>query len=158
MYKRQLFYEALKKNYQYIIVDGLRNFSDHAVTVMDLADQIVIPVTQDVPSVRSAKRALNLFERLGYPKHKLTFILNRYHKKGLISLETIEDVLNREIDLFIPNQFHFVSQAVSDGLMFKDLVPNHKVTRAVLNMSLTLAGQAHLIPKKKNLFQRLFGR
>jgi pilus assembly protein CpaE len=153
-----LLYEALKHNYQYVIVDGFRSFSDHAVTVMDLADQIILPITQDVPSIRSAKRALHLFERLGYPQSKLKFVLNRYHKKGMISLETIESVLGYDIEFFIPNHFQFVSQSISDGLMFKELNPIHKVTQAVFDMSLNLVGHSELIPKRKSFFQRLFGK
>lgn len=153
-----LFYEALKRNYNYIIVDGFRSFSDHAVTVMDLADLIILPITQDVPSIRCAKRALSLFERLGYSRDKIKFVLNRNQKKALISIETIESVLGREVDFFISNHFPFVAQAISEGLMFNELNPAHKISKEVLNMSLTLAGRTDLIPKPKGLFGRIFGK
>ena len=87
-------FDALGQTFPYVIVDGLRDFSDHAVTAMDLAHLILMVVTQDVPSVRAASRSLRLFRRLGYGPDRLRLVLNRFHRKAPVTVAAIENALD----------------------------------------------------------------
>lgn len=134
------FFDALGQSFQYVIVDGLRDFSDHAVATMDLAHVIVLTVTQDVPAVRAASRSLRLFRRLGYGPDRLKIALNRYHKKAPVTLQAIENALGQAVDAVIHNDFPLVEEAVNLGRMLADVKPGARTTRDIEALSALVGG------------------
>jgi MinD-like ATPase involved in chromosome partitioning or flagellar assembly len=152
------FYEALSSNHDVIIADGLRNFSDHAVSVMDLAHKLVIMVTQDIPAVRSAYKALSIFERLGYDRDKVCVVLNRFSKKAEVPVELIEDTLDREIFHTLSNDFRFISKVISEGRLAREVNPKHTLVGEYESFALKLISRPDLLPQSRGLFGRLFSR
>ena len=67
----------LVDQFDYVIVDGVRDFGDYALAVLDMADQVGLVLAQDVASVRRAARVITLFRDLGYSDDKLRVIVNR---------------------------------------------------------------------------------
>lgn len=152
------FYEALSHTHPMIVVDGIRSFSDHAVSVMDLATRIVLMITQDVPAVRSARKALQLFDRLGYSSAKVCVVVNRFHKRSPISLDLIETSLNREVDFTLSNDFPFISQVISEGTLASELNPKHKMNHEFKSLALNLIGRHDLVPQPKSWWSKLLNR
>ena len=152
------FYEALSSNHDVIIADGLRNFSDHAVSVMDLAHKLVIMVTQDIPAVRSAYKALSIFERLGYDRNKVCIVLNRFSKKAEVPVELIEDTLDREIFHTLSNDFRFISKVISEGRLAREVNPKHTLVGEYESFALKLISRPDLLPQTRGVFGRLFSR
>jgi pilus assembly protein CpaE len=134
------FFSALKQGFDVILVDGLRNFSDLAVAVMDEADMVLLPVTQDIPAVRSARKVLKLFTRLGYEGGKARVILNRFHRRSLVTPEVIEEHLRCVISERLPNDFRFVSQGLTEGELLHQLDPQHPFCLAIDRLAAQLMG------------------
>ena len=151
------FFEALGHKYRYIIVDGLRDFNDHAVATMDLAHMVVLVVTQDVPAIRAAARSLRLFRRLGYPPERLRLVVNRYSPKGPISLDNVEAALARPVDFTVGNDFPLIEQALNHGHMTSELDPLAAVSRDLRNLGRMLAG-VPAEPDNRGFWARLFSR
>ncbi len=152
------FFDALGHQFSHVIVDGLRDFSDHAVSTMDLAHQVVLVATQDVPAIRAAARALRIFRRLGYEPGRIKVVLNRYHKKAPVSLEAIHNALGQPVDAVVRNDFPLVESALNHGVMVSDLKAAAGLTRDVEALARHLAGMPATASAGGGLFSRLFGR
>ncbi len=153
------FFDALGHQFQFVVVDGLRDFSDHAVAAMDLAHQIVMVATQDVPSVRAAARALRIFRRLGYGPDRIKIVLNRYHKKAPVTLEAIHNALGQPVDAVVRNDFPLVETSLNHGVMTADLKPSAGLSRDLDALAQHLAGfQMSVQSEGGGLLSRLFRR
>ena len=58
--------EFLRRNYDFVIVDGVRGFDELSLAALDGSQHVFMTLTQDVPAVRNGQRCLELFGRLQY--------------------------------------------------------------------------------------------
>ena len=58
--------EFLRRNYDFVIVDGVRGFDELSLAALDGSQHVFLVLTQDVPAVRNGQRCLELFGRLQY--------------------------------------------------------------------------------------------
>lgn len=151
------FFDALGNTFQYVVVDGLRDFSDHAVMCMDLAHLMVLVVTQDVPAVRAAARALRIFRRLGYGPDRISICLNRYHRKAPVTVEAIESALGQPVAFVVRNDFPLVEQSLNHGVMVAEVKPGAGLAGDLENLAYGAAG-LEPPPPEPGLFARLFKR
>ena len=56
----------LGQRYEHIVLDLPHTFDPVTVSALDLADDILLVLTLDIPGIRGTKRATKVFERLGY--------------------------------------------------------------------------------------------
>ena len=152
------FFDALGHMFEFVVVDGLRDFSDHAVSVMDLAHQIVLVATQDVPAIRAASRSLRIFRRLGYGPGRIKIVINRYHKRAPVTLDAIYNALGQPVDAVVRNDFPLVETALNHGVMVSELKPGAGLTRDVEALAQHLAGMSGEATQSGGLFRRLFKR
>src|SRR4030095_9454426 len=89
--------DMLREHFDYVILDGVRDFGDHALAAMDMADKIALVLTQDVQAVRRAARVAQLSRRLNYPEKKIHVILNRHTSKSHVDEREVERVLNMPV-------------------------------------------------------------
>lgn len=151
-----MFFESMNATVRTVVVDGLRDFSDHAVAAMDMAHTVVMVLTQDVPAVRAAARALRVFKRLGYGRDRIKLVLNRYHKKAPIPVEAIENALGRPIDAKVVNDFPLVEMAVNEGMLLSDLKPGARVASDIERLTQYLMGMPVEQAAGGGFFARLF--
>ncbi|MEZ4470458.1 MAG: AAA family ATPase [bacterium] len=151
------FFESLGHTFEFVIVDGLRDFGDLAVAAMDLAHTIVLCITQDVPAVRAAARSLRIFRRLGYGPDRVKVLVNRYHKKAPVSLDAIQNALGQAVEGLVANDFRLMEDALNQGVLVTDLKPGAPLSRDVDSLTRKLAR----MPDQGGgggFFARLFGR
>jgi pilus assembly protein CpaE len=118
--------------------------------VLDKANFVLFVTEMDVPSLKSAHRAFELFERMGIYDKKLRLILNRYVKSKLMTLESVEKALGVKVFWTLPNNYPVAMAAVNQGLSIQDCDPRSDIaksysglTEAVLD-SFTASGSARL--------------
>lgn len=150
-------FDALAQTFEFVLVDGLRDFSDHAVATMDLAHKVVMVVTQDVPAVRAAARSLRIFRRLGYGPERINIVVNRYHRKAPVTLDAIHNALGQPVDAVVCNDFPLAEQALNHGVLIGDIKPGAPLARDLEAVARFLA---ELPPPKARggFFAKLFGR
>ena len=122
------FFEAVKAQHDLVVIDGVRSFSDHAVTAMDCADKILLVMTQDIPAFRSARKVISLMKRLDYGRGKVQLIVNRHQKRGMLSIDEIEEYLDYPVTEVLPNDFKFASSLIEQGALAHDVNLKHTVT------------------------------
>lgn len=150
-------FDALGQSFPFVIVDGLRDFSDHAVATMDLAHMVLLVVTQDVPAVRAAARCLRIFRRLGYGPDRVRLIVNRFHKRAPVTLEAIQNALGQSVEALIHNDFPLIEQSLNLGALVSDVKPGARTTRDLEAITWHYAGIKDP-PVTSSFLSRLFGR
>jgi pilus assembly protein CpaE len=142
----------LREHFDFVVVDGLRDFRDQSLVVLDRADFILCTMTQDIPALKNANRCLQIFKRLRYPDSKIRLVVNRYRNAGGLTSTSISDALAHGVDATIANDFPVVVKAVNEGHLLVETDPNSKVWKDIAS----LASLVHDVPKikKKGLFSR----
>jgi pilus assembly protein CpaE len=69
-----------------------------------------------------------VFRRLGYRAEKLRLIVNRYHKRDKLDLDTISDALAATIHATVSNDFPTVIRSINEGVLLGKLAPHAAVT------------------------------
>jgi Flp pilus assembly CpaE family ATPase len=152
----------LQEHFDYVIVDGVRDFGDHALAAMDVADKIALVLTQDVQAVRRAARVAQLFRRLGYADKKVHVVLNRHSTKAHVDEAEIERVLNLPVSACIRNDYPRMRKALDEGSLLMDVARGTGVARDVERTARSLLvdpQRREREPEEKQGFlARLFGR
>ena len=132
--------EVLAQSFDFVVVDTPKEFDDMLALVLDKANLILFITEMDVPSLKSAHRALELFERMGIYDKKIRLILNRYVKSKLMTLESVEKALGVKVFWTLPNNYPVAIAAVNQGLSIQECDPKADfsksysgLTDAVLN-------------------------
>ncbi|MEP6604553.1 MAG: AAA family ATPase [Nitrosospira sp.] len=110
-----LFQVALK-HYDFLILDIGRELDAISLQALDQADLIFPVLQQTLPSIRDAKRMLNVFRALNYSDDKLRLIVNRYKKNADITFSDIENSLNLKMFKGVPNDYSVVTASVNQGI------------------------------------------
>lgn len=152
------FFQALGAAYSPILVDGLHDFNDHAVATMDLAHLVAIVVTQDVPAVRAGAQALRIFRRLGYHNDRLLLVVNRYHARAPVGLDTIARGLGLPVGATVHNDFPLIEEALNRGEIVHDIRPRSRPARDLVRLAAIVAGDAPPGLPNRRLIDRLLKR
>lgn len=124
----------LRQHYDYVIVDGLRDFRETSLAALDAADRVLLAMTQDVPALKNASRCLGVFRRLGYGGDKVAVVVNRFQKRAKLDLDTIVDALGVGIDATVANDFTTVHAAIDQGTLLVKSAPHSHVTEDVRDL------------------------
>jgi len=97
--------EILRERHEYVVIDPQHTFDAITLAALDQVDDILLVVTLDIPSIRSAQRALAIFDRLGYPRHKVRIVVNRWSKQIDIDLREVERYLGQSAMGFVQSDY-----------------------------------------------------
>ncbi|HLH27252.1 MAG TPA: response regulator [Chloroflexota bacterium] len=84
---------VLPRLFDYVVIDCELSYDEKLLAVLDRADYILLVLTPDLGVVRNTKHFLQLAETLGYPRHKIDFVINRANSNVGLGPADIERVL-----------------------------------------------------------------
>jgi pilus assembly protein CpaE len=119
--------DVLAQSFDFVIIDTAKEFDEMLALVLDKASLILFVTEMDVPSLKSAHRAFELFERMGIYVNKIRLILNRYVKSKLMSLESVEKALGVKVFWTLPNNYPTAIAAVNQGLSVHECDPRSDI-------------------------------
>jgi len=105
----------LRTMYDVVVVDCTPGLSEYNAAVIDSADEVYLIATPEVPSIRNLARYIDHLLRFNTPASKIKVVINRHVKKAAISDQQIEKAIRKNIDIFVPNSYAEVIQAVNTG-------------------------------------------
>ncbi len=146
----------LVKHFDYVIIDGLRDFRELSITALDKSSNIVLTATADIPALKNANRCLQLFAKLGYPPQKVKLIINRYEKTKNLSIDSMEDGLGRRINGVVSNHFPSVIRSINQGELLVRSQPNCKVAKDIRDLGGMFIDEGTAPPAKRSFLP--FGR
>lgn len=92
----------LLSRYRYIIVDLPHDFGASSLQVLDIADSILLLLSPEMASIRSAAIALDTYDKLGYAPEKIKLVLNWTFEQGGVPKKKIEAALHHPIEMVLP--------------------------------------------------------
>lgn len=122
-------------SYDVVVVDAGRSLDQLTVRAMDKADAIYAVMQLTLPSVRNARRLLRALHGLGYGPDKVKVVVNRYEKKGEITVEDAATALRQPVFRTVPNSYGPVTASVNQGVPVAKLAPRDAVSRALRDMA-----------------------
>jgi pilus assembly protein CpaE len=150
--------DFLRRHYDFLVIDGVAGFDELSLAVLDASQQIVMVLTQDVPSVRSTKRCLELFRRLGYDERKIRLVLNRFQRGNKISPQVIAEAVGLPIAHTVSNDFANAIESINRGLMLHEVAPRSALTRDIEAMAPVLAGEINHEEGKRGFLRGLWSK
>jgi len=122
--------DTLAQSFDFVIVDTAKDFDEMLALVLDKANLILFVTEMDVPSLKSAHRAFELFERMGIYDKKIRLLLNRFVKTKLMSLESAEKALGVKVFWTLPNNYPVAIAAVNQGLSIAECDPRSDIAKS----------------------------
>ncbi|MGH9880973.1 MAG: AAA family ATPase [Pyrinomonadaceae bacterium] len=150
----------LGQNHECLVLDLPHTFDPITISAFDMADDILLVMTLDIPGIRSTKRALKVFERLGYPRGKIHVVVNRYSKGIDVELNKVEAHLNEQLIGLVPNDYRKVMGSINLGQPLVQIEPSSKLTIEIKRIAAMVAGSNHttFAQPRKRLLSTVFGR
>jgi pilus assembly protein CpaE len=105
----------LRQRYEFVLADLPPSLNNENLTMIRDCDYLYIVTVAEVSAVRNVVRQLEYFADKEIPKEKVRVVLNRYHKKNVLSDSQIEKVLNQKIFWRVPNQYPEVVKTIHEG-------------------------------------------
>ena len=120
--------ELLRQRYDNVIVDTPHNFDAVTISALDHADQILVVLTLEIHAIRSTRRALEIFDRLGYPRKKVKLVVNRWSKNIELDQKQVEDFLGERVIGFIQSDYRAAVNSINLGQPLIASAPSSTVT------------------------------
>lgn len=150
----------LRQRYECLVIDLPHTFDPVTVAALDLADDILLVLTLDIPGIRATKRALKVFERLDYQRDKIHIVVNRWSKNIDVQLQKVEAHLGERLIGFVPNDYRKVMDSINLGNPLVRADPSSKITAEIKRIAALVSGNGHSPsgPARKKLFGTMFSR
>lgn len=148
------------RRHECIVLDLPHTFDPVTIAALDLADDVLLVMTMDIPGIRSTKRALKVFERLGYPRGKIRVVVNRWSKNIDVELQKVEAHLDEQLIGFIPNDYPKVIESINLGQPLVQTESSSKLAIEIKRIASLVQGTKHpTSPQpRKGLLGAVFGR
>jgi pilus assembly protein CpaE len=109
--------ENLGATFDVVVVDTPHAINEISLEIFDRSSTILLTVEPSVPSVRAARRSLDIFQKLNYLAipDRVRLVLNRRTERDSISPAQVEDTLGLPVFASVANDYAAVSQAINMG-------------------------------------------
>lgn len=130
--------ELLRQRYETVIVDTPHSFDAVTISALDHADQILVVLTLEIHAIRSTRRALEIFDRLGYPRKKIRLVVNRWSKNIELDQRQVEGFLGERVVGFIQSDYRAAVNSINLGQPMVNSAPASKATADLREMAAKL--------------------
>lgn len=146
-------FEIFDKDYDYIIVDAGKNFSEFFVSVLNQANLILLVVTPDILSIYQTKWVLDTLQFLHFPLSMVKVVLNRSESASSISWQEVKVFLPVEIISQIPSEGKIVGQAVNHRVPVVIDSPRSNVSLGIKRLGQELIKNEKLFIERQEIDQ-----
>lgn len=115
--------EQMRQMFDYVVVDMGTRLLDLELSLLDMADRILLLIAPDLPSIKDARYFFEVMDALEYSLDKALLVLNKADPSSGISARAIETNIKHEVFVEIPNDSRIVPYSVNHGIPFV-LIPN----------------------------------
>lgn len=129
--------DRIRRIYGYVVLDLPANWTNWTLSAVAEADQLLMVVELSVPSLRQAKRRLDLFQSVGIADDRVGIVVNRVEKRlfRTIDLDDVEATLGRPVLGSVALDDHVVSSAQDQGLLVGQLHRKSKFAQDIAKLA-----------------------
>ncbi len=143
--------ELMRTMFDYIVIDSGQSLDDISKSILKVADKVILVTILSLPCLINVKRLRETFKQFGYPSvYSTEIIVNRYHKKSLISPKDAEKSLEKEFLWSIPNDYQTTMSAINQGKPLSAFGTELEICKSFTGLAEIIAGKTE---KKKSAFQ-----
>jgi pilus assembly protein CpaE len=113
----------LREMFDYVVVDMGSRLQDAELSILDLADRIVLLVVPNLPSITNVRYFFEIVEALEYSREKVLLVLNMSDPQTGLNAKVIENHLKHPVFAELPREDRVVLQSVNHGIPFM-IAPN----------------------------------
>jgi pilus assembly protein CpaE len=150
--------EMLRESHDWVIVDLPSGLNDHTLGVLDLADQILVVAALEITTIKNVRLFLEVADQLEYERSKLRLVINRSDSSQGIRIGDVEASIRRPIDGSIVSDGRLAVLAVNRGVPFVVSHPESPLSRDVIQLARTIAGEGATTQTDKTAKRGLFAR
>jgi pilus assembly protein CpaE len=125
----------LREHFDYLIVDTDVTFSEATLTVLEMADVILVPTTLEVTTINRVAQFLDVMDRLGFPRAKVKLVCNRVDSIYGIKPQLVQARLGIKFMALIPEDARLVVSSVNRGVPFTLSSKSAMVTKSMQNLA-----------------------
>jgi pilus assembly protein CpaE len=108
---------ALRSTYEVVVVDVGTVVTEAGAAAVEIADEVVVVVTPDVPAIRAANRLTGLWERLGVRRPDAKILVNRASRGSDVQPDLVRKVVELPLAATtVPAGFRDLEAAVNTGM------------------------------------------
>jgi pilus assembly protein CpaE len=119
----------LRSLFDFVILDLGHQADAGCLEALRLADEVLVVVRLDVPSLRLSRQFLRYLLDAGLPLEKLRVVANRSGQRGQIAAKKVEETLGRPILEWIPDDAGTVNDAHNQGKPLVGTARRASITR-----------------------------
>ena len=134
--------EGLRQHFNTVVVDGVRDFSDNALAVFDVADAIALVTLQDVLAIRRTRWAFGILRKIGFDPKDITIIVNCFDPDGDIAFLTLKRLFAPAQIMAIPSDVGSAAQSLNRGIPLHQLNATSSLSRNIARLASQLVGEA----------------
>jgi pilus assembly protein CpaE len=151
--------ESMSDNYEFIVLDVPRVFTDWMVAVLKLADPLMLVVHHDLDSVRDAKVILNTLPTMGVSISKVEVVNNRAMTTlEETTIQQLKKTLKKEKVHRVRNDYKTAIHARESGLPLIEVSKHSDMTADIIKLAGYVAEMHRGKPaEREGLFSKLFG-
>ncbi|MDP9309433.1 MAG: response regulator [Chloroflexota bacterium] len=127
--------EGLRNQFDYVVVDTQTAYEDRTLTILDVADRIIVLMTLELPAIKNVKQFCELAGPLGYSDDKLMLVLNKADSRLGIRAESIESQIRHKVSAQIGNAAYEMTLALNQGVPLVIDRRNHPVARDIVALA-----------------------
>ena len=138
----RVFFRKIYNEYDYVVVDVGKSFSDILLAVLDMSNLILLITTPDILAVYQIKWGIEVLQSQHFPLKMIKIVLNRAESHGGVAWQEVKAALGLDILARIPSDGKTVGVALNRGIPCVIDSPKAKVSVAFLEMAEQLDSQA----------------
>src|ERR1044071_1405738 len=127
--------QRLRQSFDCVVLDPQHTFDSITLAALDQSDEIVLVLSLDIPAIRSTQRALEIFDRLGYPRKKVRIVVNRWSKQIDLDLRQVEKFLGEPFVGFVPSDYQTAVSSINLGTPLVKSDTNSKIAQEIKRIS-----------------------
>jgi pilus assembly protein CpaE len=129
----------MKQLFDYVIIDAGQSTDDTSIKVLEVSDMLMLVTILSLPCLANTNKLLRSLTDMGYvSKDKINVVLNRYIKKGEISLGDAEAGIGKELFWVVPNDYDTSMSAINSGKPLLNIAPGAAITKSFVEMAKSL--------------------
>jgi pilus assembly protein CpaE len=126
----------MRQVFDFIVIDGGQSLDEVSLKILQMSDFLFLIAVLSLPCLTNVKRLLRTFEKLGFPtSQQVGIVINRYHKKSLISLKDAEASLDKKFFGLIDNDYLTTMSAINQGKTLESIAPGAEVSKNIRKLA-----------------------
>jgi len=129
--------DHLQKQSDYVGIDAPASFTQQVLAALDVADAAVIVTSAHLPSLKATKQALEVLDKLSYPKERTVLVVNRTSAAG-VEMDHVARFFNRKPDIVV-SYTEACDDAADRGRPLTVLHPDSAASKAIRDLAARIA-------------------